>query len=203
MGKETILAVDDEPANLRMLERLFHRDYKVLTANGGEEALELFRREKVALILTDQRMPGMTGAQFLEKSLLIDPGAAKIILTGYTDVEALIEAINTSRVYKYVSKPWDPVELKQIVRNALGEYRNRLEQSDLVDSLRALVRSQIPSLSSTAVPEAENSAHLEHQRLAQGLTEVVHAHPSLFGLDDLAKSGLQADCIGSNGGHGG
>src|SRR5437773_6882839 len=117
MGKETILAVDDEPANLRMLERLFHRDYKVLTANGGEEALELFRREKVALILTDQRMPGMTGAQFLEKSLLIDPGAAKIILTGYTDVEALIEAINTSRIYKYVSKPWDPVELKQIVRN--------------------------------------------------------------------------------------
>ncbi len=120
--KHTILAVDDEPANLRMLERLLHREYRVLTASSGEEGLELLRREVVSLIISDQRMPGMTGTEMLQESLGTNPDAVKIILTGYTDVEALIEAINCARVYRYVNKPWDPERLAQSDRT-VGDRR--------------------------------------------------------------------------------
>jgi len=97
MEKQTILAVDDEPANLRMLERLFHKEYRVLLADSGEEALKILGQESVALIITDQQMPGMKGTQLLRESLQTQPDATKIILTGYADIEALIEAVNSTR----------------------------------------------------------------------------------------------------------
>jgi response regulator RpfG family c-di-GMP phosphodiesterase len=139
--KHTILAVDDEPANLRMLERLFHRDYRVLTAASGEEGLELLGREAVSLIISDQRMPGMTGTEMLKESLRTNPDAVKIILTGYTDVEALIEAINCARVYRYVNKPWDPEKLKMTVKAAISERDAMLEQKRLLDGLVSLIQS--------------------------------------------------------------
>src|SRR5262245_47890354 len=133
--KHTILAVDDEPANLRMLERLFHREYRVLTAGSGEEGLDLLKQETVSLIISDQRMPGMTGTEMLRESLRTNPDAVKIILTGYTDVEALIEAINCARVYRYVNKPWDPEKLKATVRSAITERDAMIEQRRHVDGL--------------------------------------------------------------------
>ena len=139
--KHAILAVDDEPANLRMLERLFHKEFNVLTAASGEEALELLNRESVTLIITDQRMPGMSGTDLLRESLRSRPDAIKIILTGYTDIEALIEAINVTRVYKFVSKPWDPMSLKEMVRDALAEHERQLEQKKALDALISLVQS--------------------------------------------------------------
>jgi len=139
--KHTILAVDDEPANLRMLERLFHREYRVLTAGSGEEGLDLLKQETVSLIISDQRMPGMTGTEMLRESLRTNPDAVKIILTGYTDVEALIEAINCARVYRYVNKPWDPEKLKATVRSAISERDAMIEQRRLLDGLVALVQS--------------------------------------------------------------
>ncbi len=139
--KHTILAVDDEPANLRMLERLFHREYKVLTASSGEQALDLLREEDVSLIITDQRMPGMSGTDLLRLSLASHPDAVKIILTGYTDIDALIDAINTSRVHKFVSKPWDPLALKDIVREAVENFQQSLDRKRLLDDLTSLVQS--------------------------------------------------------------
>ena len=139
--KHTILAVDDEPANLRMLERLFHREYRVLTANSGEEGLDILRREAVSLIISDQRMPGMTGTEMLRESLRTNPDAVKIILTGHTDIEALIEAINCARVYRYVNKPWDPDKLKATVASALRERDTLIEQKRLLDGLVSLVHS--------------------------------------------------------------
>lgn len=139
--KHTILAVDDEPANLRMLERLFHREYRVLTASSGEEGLEVLRREAVSLIISDQRMPGMTGTEMLRESIRTNPDAVKIILTGYTDVEALIDAINCARVYRYVNKPWDPDRLKETVRAAIGERDAMIEQKRLIEGLALLVQS--------------------------------------------------------------
>lgn len=137
----TILAVDDEPANLRMLERLFRKDYRVLTATNGEEALELLKQEEVTLIITDQRMPGMTGTELLQASLRTSPEVIKIILTGYTDIEALIEAINTTKVYQFVSKPWDPINLKATVQRAISEHECARDQKAVLDNLRALVKS--------------------------------------------------------------
>jgi response regulator RpfG family c-di-GMP phosphodiesterase len=137
----TILAVDDEPANLRMIERLFRKEYRIITANNGEEALDLLKSEDVTLIITDQRMPGMSGTDLLRESLTTNPDAIKIILTGYTDIEALIEAINTTKVFKFVSKPWDPIDLKRTVDHAVREHERLIQQKRLLDGLVALVKS--------------------------------------------------------------
>jgi response regulator RpfG family c-di-GMP phosphodiesterase len=137
----TILAVDDEPANLRMLERLFRREHRVLTANSGEEALAILQKEQVSLIITDQRMPGMSGTEMLRESMHSSPDSIKIILTGYTDVEALTEAINTSRVYKFVSKPWDPIALKQTVQDAFFQHGMLVRHRQMVDDIVRLVHS--------------------------------------------------------------
>ncbi len=134
-----ILVVDDEPANLRLLQRVLGPDYDVLAAGGGAEALELLKDNQVSLIITDQRMPVMSGVQLLEQSLAICPEAIKILLTGYTDVQSLIDAINSGHVYKYIPKPWDADELKLTVKRALETYelkkRNEVLLSDLKQAL--------------------------------------------------------------------
>ena len=100
-----ILIVDDEPANLRTLARLFREEYQVMTAGSGAEALELLIQHDVALLITDQRMPGMTGIELLKNTVSLRPRMVRMILTGYTDVEALVEAINCGEVYRYVTSP--------------------------------------------------------------------------------------------------
>jgi response regulator RpfG family c-di-GMP phosphodiesterase len=152
--RHTILAVDDEPANLRMVERLLRKDHRVLTANSGEEALEILKQEDVSLIITDQRMPGMNGTEMLRESLRDAPDAARIILTGYADVEALIDAINTSRVYKFASKPWDPIEFKQTVEDALRVHEDEVGQKRLMRDLRAFVQAHPSIFISETVLEA-------------------------------------------------
>lgn len=183
--KDTILIVDDEPANLRMLERLFHKNYRVLTANSGAEALSMLERETVALILTDQRMPGMTGTELLCESMQTQPDVAKIIVTGYSDIEALIEAINTARVYKYVSKPWDPVDLKKVVLGALREYKQRVEQHQLIGSLVALVQASPDLFCGEAAQDANAvEAHVDEQdELISKLVLLVKSQPDIFALE--------------------
>jgi response regulator RpfG family c-di-GMP phosphodiesterase len=137
--------VDDEPANLRMIERLFRKDYNVLTAACGEDALKMLQTERVSIIITDQRMPGISGTDLLRESLQTSPDSLRIIMTGYTDIEALIDAINTSQVYKFVSKPWDPVHLKKTVHDALRDYEKQLDHKRLITDLIAFVQNH-PSL---------------------------------------------------------
>ena len=117
--QHTILCVDDEPHNLDALQRSLRKEYSVITAASGPEALEQLQSHSISLIITDQRMPHMTGVEFLEKSLEVCPEVIRIILTGFTDVEDLIGAINTGRVYRYITKPWDPHDLRLTVRRAL------------------------------------------------------------------------------------
>src|SRR6476469_3850695 len=121
--KLKILIVDDEPDNLDLLYRTFHRDYKVLRAESGPAALEILAKEgEVAVIISDQRMPKMSGTEFLSLTAAQYPDVIRIILTGYTDVEALVEAINAGKVFKYVTKPWDAEELKRVVRQAMDTH---------------------------------------------------------------------------------
>ncbi len=127
--------MDDEPANLRLLQRVFADDYQVLAAGSGAEAIEILKKHDVSLIVTDQRMPSMTGVQLLEQSLAIRPEAIKILITGYTDVQALIDAINSGRVYKYVPKPWDADELRLTVRRALETYELKARNARLLEEL--------------------------------------------------------------------
>lgn len=126
-----ILIVDDEPANLRTLARLFREDYEVLTAASGDEALALLRQHDVAVLITDQRMPGMTGIELLKKTVPLRPRMVRIILTGYTDVDALVEAINCGQVYRYVAKPWNNDELRLTIKRALEHFESNKRSAEL------------------------------------------------------------------------
>ena len=136
MKRHKILVVDDEAANLRLLKRVLSDDHEVIEAQSGAEGLALLKQHDISLIVTDQRMPGVTGVQLLEQSLDFRPHAIKILLTGYTDVQALIDAINSGKVYKYIAKPWDAEELKLTVRRALEAYELKEKNEVLLIELR-------------------------------------------------------------------
>lgn len=125
MGKHTILCVDDEIDNVEALERLFRKKYHVQKATSGQEALDWLAHNQspVALIITDQRMPEMTGVEFLEKTLDLYPETSRILLTGYTDLESVIAAVNKGQIYRYLTKPWDPVDLAQTVDSAVEKFQ--------------------------------------------------------------------------------
>jgi serine phosphatase RsbU (regulator of sigma subunit) len=137
MPQDTILIVDDEIANLQKLYRTFVNRYPVLSAKSGREALELVQKnEDIAVIVADQRMPDMTGVDFLQRTLDPLPHAIRIILTGYTDIDVLMDAINTCKVYRYMVKPWDPPDLLMTVEHGLESHRlakeNDLFRKELV-----------------------------------------------------------------------
>lgn len=126
-----ILFVDDESANLRLLERLFRGSYDVYSAASGQEGLELLAVHDFAIIVSDQRMSGMTGIEFLKQAAEMRPQTVRIMLTGYTDANALVEAINSGVVYKYVAKPWVNEDFHQTVKRALQHYETIKAQRTL------------------------------------------------------------------------
>ena len=133
--KPILLYVDDEADNLLVFKSTFRRYYKVLTALTGEEALEIAKQEDVALVITDQRMPGMSGVELL-KRLPQRPELIRMILTGYSDMEAVVTAINTGMVYRYITKPWNRDELKINLDNALEAHNLRKSNKELMEDLR-------------------------------------------------------------------
>jgi two-component system sensor histidine kinase/response regulator len=120
--EHTILCVDDENDNLDALERIFRKKYKVLKASSAAEGLAEIKNNSVSLIISDQRMPRKTGVEFLRDSIAFSPDAIRILLTGYTDIDSVIGAINSGEVYRYVTKPWDPVDLANTVDKAIEKY---------------------------------------------------------------------------------
>lgn len=153
-NKPKILVVDDEPDNLDLLYRTFHREFKVLKAENGPTALDILAHEgDIAVIISDQRMPLMSGTEFLSLTAAQYPDIIRIILTGYTDVEDLVEAINSGKVFKYVTKPWNDSELKAVVRQAVDthnvlkartrELRRSLRQESLLNAVTSTIRSAL------------------------------------------------------------
>lgn len=137
MRRHKILVVDDEVPNLRLLRRVLSDSHEIFEAQSAQEGLAYLAKEEISLIITDQRMPSMTGVQLLEQSLTVRPNAIKILLTGYTDVQALIDAINAGHVYKYIPKPWDADELKLTVMRALEAYELKENNDRLVIELQS------------------------------------------------------------------
>jgi two-component system, NtrC family, response regulator HupR/HoxA len=136
VDETTILIVDDEPRVLDALEAILAAEFRVLRAGHGEEALTRLAAEpEVAVIVTDHRMPGMTGVELLRRSQELTPDAIRIVLTAYTDVDNLMEAINTGRIYHFVPKPWDPNELLLVVRRAAERWGLARENVRLRDEL--------------------------------------------------------------------
>lgn len=137
MKRHKLLIVDDEKEILRSLTLTFTENYEVFTASSGAEALEIIKQQNIALIITDQRMPQMTGVELLEKVIQINPRIMRIILTGYTDTAALIQAINQGHIYQYITKPWERQELRLIVQRALETYELEIENRRLLKELQA------------------------------------------------------------------
>jgi class 3 adenylate cyclase len=133
--KPEILYIDDEEDNLLVFKAAFRRHYKVHTAQSGEEGLAILKEKDVSLVITDQRMPRMTGVQFLQH-LPEDKDLIRMILTGYSDMESVIEAINTGKVYRYIVKPWDKEELKMTMDNAIEAFRLRRANKQLIQELK-------------------------------------------------------------------
>lgn len=133
--KITVLYVDDEENNLVSFKATFRFKYKVLTAISGTEGIEIVKKNHVDIIVTDQRMPGMTGVQFLEEIIKINPEPMRILLTGYTDMAAVIDAVNKGKIFHYLNKPWSEEELDETINRAYDIYS---ERKDLLDTYSKL-----------------------------------------------------------------
>jgi two-component system response regulator HupR/HoxA len=131
-----VLVVDDEPDILRSFTFNYGDDFQVLTAPSGAQGLQVLETREPAVIVADQRMPAMSGTEFLERSMALRPDAVRIILTGYTDIDAIVQAINTSRIYRYVTKPWESEELRLTLRRAVEAFHLVRENTRLVEELR-------------------------------------------------------------------
>ncbi|PKQ63622.1 SpoIIE family protein phosphatase [Raineya orbicola] len=133
--KHSILYIDDEQSNLDIFRISFKREYNIFTAYEPEQAFEILKNNQIDIIIADQQMPQMTGTQFLEKTLQEYPEAIRIILTGYADIQVVIEAINKCGIYKYITKPWEREDIKMTLEKAVETVKIKRENQWLVQSL--------------------------------------------------------------------
>lgn len=164
--KRPILVVDDEPEMLFSLRNLLRHEFEVYTAGSGAEGMKVLEEHEVHLVMTDQRMPEMTGVELLNHVKNEHPGAMRLIFTGYADIKAVIDAINQGNVFRYVTKPWDPEELVAALRDAGARYDCIVRRNHLLAELRAyearciaykdgLLSGQLGSLTPAGIAEGE------------------------------------------------
>jgi signal transduction histidine kinase len=130
-----ILYVDDEENNLIVFKNAFFREYEVHTVLSAEEGLKILEKNIIHLIITDQKMPGMTGVEFLEKVVETHPETMRLILTAYSDIDFIMRAVNKCGIYRYILKPWDTRELKIIIDKALQNYQLAQDKKHLIVNL--------------------------------------------------------------------
>ena len=134
-SKITILYVDDEENNLFSFKATFRIKYHVLTALSGDDALEILDTKQVHIIITDQRMPEMTGVEFLEKVLEKFPDPMRILLTGYADMSAVVDAVNKGKIFHYLAKPWNEEELDLTINRAYEKYLEKVQLKEMNEKL--------------------------------------------------------------------
>jgi len=133
--KPAVLFVDDEVNNLNSFKASFRRDFDIHLAGSPEEGRKVLGEIPIEVIITDQRMPQETGVEFLESIIPLYPEAMRILLTGYADIQAVIDAVNKGKIYHYVSKPWDETQLRSLINNATEIYRLRQQNNQLTKDL--------------------------------------------------------------------
>ena len=137
-ARPTLLLVDDEDSILSALKRLLRREaYRVLTANGGQAGLDELGRGRVDVIVSDQRMPGMSGVEFLHRAKVLYPDTVRMVLSGYADLQSITDAINQGAIYKFLSKPWDDAMLKAEIEEAFRHKALRDENRGLNQQVKA------------------------------------------------------------------
>lgn len=147
--KRTILLVDDEENNLQLLKRSLRGKYEILTASDGKQALDIITEKgnEISLIVSDQRMPEMTGTEFLKKITKTNPDIIKILLTGQADTEIMVESINECQIFQYILKPFDPIDLVETIKNGIDKFDLAHCKSTTLKDLRELFYKTIKSIS--------------------------------------------------------
>ncbi len=194
-GPHVLLVVDDEPAIVRSVQDLLRPEYRVLGATDAEEALAILNRQEVHLLLTDQRMPGMSGAELLRRAHKAHPDVVAMLFTAHVDLRALIEAVNQGHIFRYIPKPWDPEEFQTAVRQAAEHYEARTEHRRLLlDLTRERDRLRLLLEVNGAV-----AAHLDlHPLLAAiagCLRQVLQHDYTSLALYDLPTHGLRLHAL--------
>jgi serine phosphatase RsbU (regulator of sigma subunit)/FixJ family two-component response regulator len=165
--KLKLMVVDDEPDNLDLLYRTFRREFKVFKADGAVSALNTLEEEgEMAIIISDQRMPVMNGTEFLSKTVERYPETIRILLTGYTDVEDLVDAINSGKVFKYITKPWTPDHLKAVVDQAKDTYILLKQRTN--ELRRSLKREELFNIITTTIRES-----LDYDNMLQTIVDTI------------------------------
>ena len=170
--KHTILIVDDEEANLVAMSSVLQGSYNLLKANGGQEALDIIKGmdnpEKISVVISDQRMPCVTGVMLFQELTKIIPKTIRIIVTGFIDVEAIIDSVNKAHIYRFILKPFERAELLRIIARAIEKFESQLEREEYVRDLEERV--------------VENSHQLEMKN-----DELNRAYQSLEALNKVDK----------------
>jgi response regulator RpfG family c-di-GMP phosphodiesterase len=133
--KINVLYVDDEQNNLISFKATFRIKYNIHTAISGEDAIKILSNNPIDIIVTDQRMPNMTGVEFLESILEKYPEPMRILLTGYADLNAVIDAVNKGKIFHYLTKPWNEEELDMTIKRAYEVYTLRKDEKELTEKL--------------------------------------------------------------------
>jgi response regulator RpfG family c-di-GMP phosphodiesterase len=137
MSEKTVLCVDDENHILQSLKRLLRREgYRLLTAASGREGLEMLQIETVQLVISDQRMPEMTGVEFLEKVKERHPDVVRVVLSGYADAALIVDAVNEGGIYRFLTKPWNDEDLKIAIRQCLAHYDIMTQNQEMTEQIR-------------------------------------------------------------------
>jgi len=129
-SKHCLLVVDDEPDVCDSIHDLLRRDYRVLKARSADEGCRLMQENEVHIVMTDQRMPQISGVEMLAKVRVGHPHAVRMLFTGYADLEAIIAAINQGHIYRFLKKPWQPEDLQAAIRDAAAEYDRLVRQAE-------------------------------------------------------------------------
>jgi len=147
MDNTTILFVDDELSILSTLKRLLRREpYDILTADSGQQGLEILADNSVDIVISDMRMPHMSGAEFLQQVKQRYPHTKRIIMSGYADIEAVVDAVNKGGICHFISKPWDNDELKTIICDLVADKQN--QESQQIQTLQTIIREQQQEINS-------------------------------------------------------
>lgn len=131
----TILIVDDEQHILNSINRTLRHDYNVILSLDGKSALQVLREQEVAAILADQRMPGLSGSEFFRQAIKIQPDTTRVLITGYADIEAVVQAVNDGQIFYYIEKPWEPEDLKLVMTRAVERYQLIKKNKELLHEL--------------------------------------------------------------------
>ena len=182
-NKPAILYVDDEKQNLVAFKASFRRHYDIHLAQSGDEAIEVLQNNPVQLIISDQRMPKMTGVELFEKILPDFPKPVRMVLTGYSDVEAIINSINKGKIYYYITKPWKAAELKLIIDNGLEAYQLKEENQGLQEEKNLLLLKAEKQLKENILSQFETLKNQVNPHFLfnclNALSSLVHDDPDL------------------------